>query len=78
MFPMILLWLGTLTRVFRSRRDLVVENLILRHQLVVLKRRHPRPKLGMVDKLFWLGVLLHSTTPTHSYTAPLCSEHGPC
>jgi len=56
MFPMILLWLGTLARVLRSRRDLVVENLILRHQLVVLKRRHPRPKLGMVDKLFWLGV----------------------
>jgi len=53
---MILLWLGTLVRVFRSRRDLFVENLILRHQLVVLKRRHPRPKLGMVDKLFWLGV----------------------
>jgi hypothetical protein len=55
MFPIILLWLGTLARVFRSR-DLVVENLILREQLVALKRRHPRPKLGMVDKLFWLGV----------------------
>jgi putative transposase len=56
MFRTLLLWFGTLARVFRSRRELVVENLILRQQLVVLKRRYPRPKLKMVDKLFWLGV----------------------
>ena len=27
---------------------------MLRQQLAVLKRRHPRPRLGLIDKLFWL------------------------
>jgi len=30
----------------RSREDLVLENLILRHQLEVLLRRKPKPRLG--------------------------------
>jgi putative transposase len=56
MFRTLLFWFGTLARVFRSRRDLIVENLVLRQQLVVLKRRHPRPRLGIFDKVFWLGI----------------------
>jgi len=32
---------------------LVLENLALRQQLGVLKRRHPRPRLDLFDKLFW-------------------------
>src|SRR4051794_10371419 len=32
------------TRVFRSRRDLLLENLALPQQLVGLKQRHPRPQ----------------------------------
>jgi hypothetical protein len=40
--------------VFRSRRHLVLENLALRQQLTVLKRRRPRPILGLFDKLFWV------------------------
>jgi putative transposase len=56
MLHTVLLWFGTLPRLFRSRRDLVVENLVLRQQLVVLKRRHPRLRIGMFDKVFWLGV----------------------
>jgi putative transposase len=56
MFRTVLLWFGILARLFRNRREIVLENLVLRQQLVVLKRRHPRPKLKMVDKLFWLGV----------------------
>ena len=32
----------------------MLENLALRQQLAVLKRKHPRPKLGPLDKLFWL------------------------
>jgi hypothetical protein len=43
-----------LVRTFRSRRGLMLENLALRQQLAVLKRKHPRPKLGPLDKLFWL------------------------
>src|SRR5215472_2714892 len=41
------LWLvfGSLLRIFRNRRDLIFENFVLRQQLTVLKRRHPRPVL---------------------------------
>jgi putative transposase len=49
-----LLWFGVLVRVFRSRGELVLENLALRQQLAVLKRRHPRPRLDLFDKLFWV------------------------
>jgi len=45
---------GTLVHLFRARRSLLFENLALRQQLVVLKRRHPRPSLGLFDKLFWV------------------------
>jgi putative transposase len=33
-----------------------MENLVLRQQLAVLKRRHPRPMLNVFDKLFWVSV----------------------
>jgi hypothetical protein len=51
------LWLGLLgllTRRFRSHRSLLLENLALRQQLAVLKRKHPRPRMGAVDKIFWV------------------------
>jgi hypothetical protein len=32
----------------------VLENLALRQQLAVLKRRHPRPRLDWFKKLFWV------------------------
>jgi hypothetical protein len=41
-------------RVFRSRRDLLLENLALRQQLVGLKQRHARPQVSISDKLFWV------------------------
>jgi putative transposase len=41
-------------RLFRCRGNLVLENLALRQQLAVLKRRRPRPSLGLFDKLFWV------------------------
>lgn len=50
MFELLRLWLGALYRVFCTRRSLLLEN--LRQQLAVLKRKHPRPKLGPLDKLF--------------------------
>jgi putative transposase len=43
-----------LVRFFRGRRSLLLENLDLRQQLVTLKRRNPRPSLGLFDKLFWV------------------------
>ena len=56
MFCFLGLCFGTLVRLFRSHHGLLLENLALRQQLVVLKRRHPRPKLDLFDKLFWLLV----------------------
>ena len=45
---------GMLGRLFRRRRSLLLENLALRQLLVTLKRRHPRPIIGLLDKLFWV------------------------
>ncbi len=53
MFPLILLCFALL---FRKRGSLILENLVLRQQLTVLKRRRPRPPLHAVDKLFWVFV----------------------
>jgi hypothetical protein len=47
---------------FRTRRELLLENLVLRQQLMVLKRKHRRARLGAFDKLFW--VLTLSTRKT--------------
>jgi hypothetical protein len=52
MFRFITLCLGTLVRILRARRSLLLENLALRQQLAVLKRRHPRPRLDLLDRLF--------------------------
>src|SRR5246500_5995512 len=54
MFRFLRLWLGAIVRLFRSRQDLLVENLALRQQLTVFKRRTRRPKLAVLDKLFWV------------------------
>jgi hypothetical protein len=40
--------------VFCSRRDLLLENLALRQQLTVLRRRHPQPRFAPSDRLFWV------------------------
>ena len=39
---------------FRSRRDLLLENYAIRQQLDVLKRRYPRPRMAVSDRLFWV------------------------
>src|SRR3989442_5301785 len=56
MFRFIGLCLGTLVRLVRARRSLLLENLALRQQLAVLKRRNPRPRLDLLDRLFWGAV----------------------
>ncbi len=40
--------------VFKSRTRLVAENLCLRQQLIVLKRRRARPQLQDADRRFWV------------------------
>jgi len=39
---------------FRTRHSLVLENLALRHQIVVLQRSSKRPRLKMRDRVFWV------------------------
>ena len=46
---------------FRSRYNLSLEIIALRQQLGVLKRKTPRPRLRMVDRVFW--ILLHRLWP---------------
>ena len=56
MFRFIGLFLGMLVRFLRARRSLLLENLALRQQLAVLKRRHPRLRLDLLDRLFWVAL----------------------
>jgi hypothetical protein len=44
------------TRLFRSRRDLLLENLALHQQLAILKKKRPVPGLAPQDKLFWVAI----------------------
>jgi hypothetical protein len=62
MFRFIGLGLGTLVRLLHARRCLLLENLALRQQLAVLKRRHPRPRLDLLDKLFWVFIAVTPET----------------
>jgi len=50
-----------IARCSRCRRDLLLENLALRQQLIALKRKYPRPQVAGSDKLFW--VLLRRLWP---------------
>ena len=56
MFRLLGVILASFFRLFRRRRSLLLENLVLRQQLVVLKRKHPKPRLAVFDKLFWVLV----------------------
>jgi hypothetical protein len=51
MFRFVWLLFGMLVRLFRGRQSFLLENLALRQQLVALKRRHPRPSLGLLT--YW-------------------------
>ena len=48
------LLLGSILRLFRARRYLLLENLVLRQQLSVLKRKRSRPRINLFDKFFWV------------------------
>jgi putative transposase len=56
MLRFVSLCFGTVVRLFRARRSLLIENLALRQQLAAIKRRHPRSQLGRLDKLFWVVI----------------------
>jgi hypothetical protein len=54
MADMLTLTLNGVLLALRTRRSLMLENLALRHQLAVLQRSSPRPRLGPSDRLFWV------------------------
>jgi hypothetical protein len=54
MFSIIAVLTGTMLRVFRTRRNLLLENLVLRQQLSVLKLKRHRPWFAALDELFWV------------------------
>ena len=56
MFVMLLSLLRTFRVYFQSRADLQTEILALRHQIVVLQRQTPKPKLKPADRRFWVGL----------------------
>src|SRR5215475_11270675 len=56
MFDLLRLSFGLLVRQFHSRESLLIENLALRQQLAVFKRKHNRPRLAAMDKLFWVAL----------------------
>ena len=41
----------------RGKRDLVLENAALRHQLMVLKRQSKGPRIENRDRLFWISLM---------------------
>jgi hypothetical protein len=54
MASMLTLILTGLLVALRTRRALALENLALRHQLAVLQRAAPRPRLRRSDRLLWV------------------------
>jgi hypothetical protein len=56
MLELLRVLLPTLTALVRELHDLVVENLLLRHQLQIALRSRPRPRLRSKDRFFWLVV----------------------
>jgi hypothetical protein len=64
MAGMILLILTGLLRGVRTQRALVFENLALRHQLAVLQRTAPRPRLRTSDRLLWYGAAGRMPSPS--------------
>ncbi len=55
MFDLFRLCMGAIKRLFSSRKSLLLENLALRQQLAVLKRRNKQPRLNVLDRFFWIA-----------------------
>jgi hypothetical protein len=55
MIRLILSLFAIINRLFCDRSSLLLEILALRQQLAVLKRRHPRGRLSLIDRLFWVA-----------------------
>lgn len=69
MIPFLIGLLTCLGAFFRSRYNLGLEILALRQQLGVLKRKHPRARLRIQDRIFW--ILLRRLWPAWSHVLVL-------
>jgi hypothetical protein len=76
MTAMITLILTGLFRGVRTQRALVLENLALRHQLAVLRRSTPRPRLRPSDRLFFSEAVCQELA-RWSYQHLLCTVPPP-
>src|SRR5215510_7630978 len=56
MLEILLSFLKSFRVYFRSRADLQTEILAVRHQIVVLHRQNPKPKLKPADRRFWVAL----------------------
>ena len=45
-----------LRAIFRTREELLIENLALRQQVAALKKERPRPVLDDLDRAFWVAL----------------------
>jgi hypothetical protein len=45
-----------LRAIFRTRDELLIENLALRQQVAALKKERPRPVLDDIDRAFWVAL----------------------
>lgn len=45
-----------LRTLFRTREELLIENLALRQQVIALKKKRPRPVLDDMDRAFWVAL----------------------
>jgi hypothetical protein len=78
MLELLTLLLGVIPAALCSRRDLVLENLLLRHQLAVAARPKRRPRLRTWDKLLWLlGRRLCADWRRHQVCGPGTSAPPP-
>jgi len=59
----------------RSRRELALENVALRHQLDVLRRNAKRPKLRPADRALW--ALLSRLRPDWRHTCSVQKQMSP-
>ena len=56
MFHVLGVLIAFCSQFFRSRRDLLLENVALRQQLSIIIRKQTRRRLTLPDKLFWIAL----------------------
>ena len=55
------IFLISFVSLFRARRDLAFENLLLRQQLAILKEQGSRLRLSQTDRTFWVVPSVYSS-----------------